>query len=125
MKVLTFLGLVFFLSPAHADYVISVNHLKNGNKTIMTDIGYYNSMSDCKNAVVALLERAGLHTGGSWFIGSEDAKNICGGAGYFYSSGTCDWPTDGCVWFANTGTDSGSIDECPGTWCEQCGAWWV
>ena len=92
MKVLTFLGLVFFLSPAHADYVISVNHLKNGNKTIMTDIGYYNSMSDCKNAVVALLERAGLHTGGSWFIADKDSADLVTKAYFFH-----DEPGVSCV----------------------------
>merc|ERR1711865_666868 len=70
-------------------------------------------------------------TGGTnyqwWVIGNEDSKNNCRNTGYFYSSGTCDWPTDdGCVWWANTGTASGDgTDECQGTyWCEQCGAWW-
>merc|ERR1711865_419224 len=31
---------------------------------------------------------------------------------------------NGCVWWGNTGTGS-STKQCQGTWCEQCGAWWI
>ena len=83
--------------------------------------------SSCNGKPIYNMGRYYLYnTGSSWWISNEGFKNNCQSIGYFYSTGTCDWPTDdGCVWWANTGTDGGdSTDECLGRWCEQCGAWW-
>ena len=84
LKFVVLLSLIFMLTEANADYVISVVHLKNGNKTVATDIGHYNSMSDCRNALKGILERAGLHIGGAWFISDETESPDLVTKAYFF-----------------------------------------
>jgi hypothetical protein len=79
-----FFILSFLSNSAYADYVIAVNHLKNGNKTVLTTILHYNSMTDCKKAVSALLERAGKHTGGSYFISDSNNNKLVRKAYFFH-----------------------------------------
>ena len=83
------IGFVVFMlwqsaTPVFADYVIAVTHLKNGEKTVLTSIMYYNSMDDCKEGVEGLLSRAGKHTGGSWYIAETDDEELVRKAYFFH-----------------------------------------
>ena len=83
-KICLSLILIFQASSVFADYVISASHLKNGNKTVLTEILYYNNMEDCKSSTIALLERANKHTGGSWYFADTDNENLVRKAYFFH-----------------------------------------
>lgn len=88
MRLITLILALFISSQAVADYVISVVHIKNGDKTVISDIRHYNTMKDCRDAFEnILLEPNGLNTGGFWIM-KDDAPDGLVHKGYFYHEET-------------------------------------
>lgn len=88
MRLVTLIMALLVPFQALADYVVSVVHVKNGDKTLLADIRHYNSMKECRAAFEdVLLEPNGMNTSGFWIM-KDDAPDGLVQKGYFYHDQT-------------------------------------